>query len=128
VIPHANGTLQLETLLARPGRYAVWVGGSIRGRLSVYVNRTLVGTVERHLQNAGQWLELGTVAIPGGPQRVSLRVSLPKLAPGTGGGVFPLGPLVLQRVGSNRLLEPAVPQALCGRNLDWIEALVRSVR
>jgi hypothetical protein len=87
------------------------------------VDGTHVGTVERQLQNAGQWLELGTVAITAGTHRVSLEVTLPWRSPGTGGGGFPLGPLLLQPAGPSRLAETSSAHSLCGRNLDWIEAL-----
>jgi hypothetical protein len=123
IVPNRSGTLPFEIVLPTRARYRLWLGGSIRGRLSVAVNGSRVGTVARQLQNAGQWLELGTAVIPSGTLQVTIAVSLPKLSPGTGGARFPLGPLLLQPVASGRLLEPPVPTAICGMNLDWIEAL-----
>jgi hypothetical protein len=123
VVPGRSGTIAVEVLVPRNARYAVWVGGSVRGGLTVRVDGTHVGTVERQLQNAGQWLELGTVAITAGTHRVSLEVTLPWPSPGTGGGGFPLGPLLLQPAGPSRLPETSSAHSLCGRNLDWIEAL-----
>jgi hypothetical protein len=123
IVPNRSGTLPLEIVLPTRARYRLWLGGSIRGRLSVSVNGSRVGTVAGQLQNAGQWLELGTAAIPSGTQQVTIAVSLPKLSPGTGGGGVSLGPLLLQPLVSGRLLEPPMPTAICGMNLDWIEAL-----
>jgi hypothetical protein len=123
VLPTRSGTLSLDIAVPRSTRYRLWLGGSIRGRLSVAVNASSVGTVSHQLQNAGQWLDVGTADIPAGTQRVSIAVALPSLSPGTGGGGFPLGPLLLQPTSPSRLLESAAPRALCGRNLDWVEAL-----
>jgi hypothetical protein len=123
VLPTRSGKVSLDIAVPRTARYRVWVGGSIRGRLAVAVEGTRVGSVERQLQNAGQWLQLGAATIPAGRRRVAVVVELPDLSPGTGGGIFPLGPLLLQQEGSNRLLEPSSARALCGRNLDWVEAL-----
>jgi hypothetical protein len=126
VVPSRSGTVSLEIGVPRRARYRVWIGGSIRGRLTVDVNGSRIGSVERQLQSAGQWLDLGARTIPAGTQRVAVRVSVPTLSPGSGGGGFPLGPLLLQPNGSNRLFERPAPRALCGRNLDWIEVLAQS--
>jgi hypothetical protein len=128
VVPTRGGTLSLDIAVPSSGRYTLWLGGSIRGRLAVHLNGARIGSVSRRLQNAGQWLELGTGAIPAGTQRVTISVSLPSLRPGTGGGGFPLGPLLLQPAGSSRFLEPSRSRALCGRNLDWVEALGQPAR
>ena len=121
-VPRRSGTESLAIVVPSSGRYRIWLGGSVRGRLSVAVDGARVGTVQRQLQNAGQWLELGSAALPKGTHRVTVAVSLPMLSPGTGGGLFPLGPLLLEPVAASRVLEPARPKAICGRNLDWIEA------
>jgi hypothetical protein len=124
VLPTRSGTVSLEVAVPRSARYRVWVGGSIRGRLAVGVDGRHIGSVERQLQNSGQWLQVGSATIPAGRRLVDVSVELPAMAPGTGGGSFPLGPLLLQPEGSSRLLEPSSARALCGRNLDWVEALV----
>ena len=123
VLPTRSGTVSLDIAVPRTARYRVWVGGSVRGRLAVAVDGARLGSVERQLQNAGQWLEVGSTTIRAGRRRVDVAVELPAMAPGTGGGIFPLGPLLLQPEGSSRILEPASARALCGRNLDWVEAL-----
>lgn len=122
VIPRRSGTLSLAIGLPRSRRYRVWIGGSVRGRLTVSVDGVRIGTVEHQLQNAGQWLELGGAALSRGTHRVTIAVSLSRLSPGSGGGTFPLGPLLLEPVASSRLFEPAMPWAICGRNVDWLEA------
>jgi hypothetical protein len=123
VLPLRSGKVSLDIAVPRTARYRVWVGGSVRGRLAVAVDGRRVGSVERQLQNAGQWLDLGAATIPAGRRRIELAVDLPSVSPGTGGGIFPLGPLLLQPERTSRLLEPSSARALCGRNLDWVEAL-----
>lgn len=117
--------MTLPIHLQRGGRYRLWLGGSIRGTLRVSVNSKQLGSVSSQLQNAGQWLDLGAVHMHAGGQRVSVVVSLPTPRPGTGGGGFALGPLLLQPEATSRLLQPAGPQALCRRTVDWLEALAR---
>jgi hypothetical protein len=125
VLPARGGTMTLPIHLQRGGRYRLWLGGSIRGTLRVSVNSKQLGSVSSQLQNAGQWLDLGAVHVHAGGQRISVVVSLPASRPGTGGGGFALGPLLLQPEATSRLLQPAGPQALCRRTVDWLEALAR---
>ena len=123
VIPSRSGTQSFSFFVPTTTTYRVWVGGSIRGRLSVAVDGARIGAVSRQLQNAGQWLELDTVTIPSGDHRMTIDVALPTLAPGAGGGGFPLGPLLLEPVTRGQLLELPTAAAGCSMNLDWIEAL-----
>ncbi len=125
VLPGAGGAETLLLDVPRAGDYRVWVGGSVRGKLSAEVDGTRTGEVSRQLQNAGQWLDLGTARLPAGTSRVVLSVSLPALEPGTGSGGFPLGPLLLEPLAPSRLLEPSKPETLCGATLDWVEARAR---
>jgi hypothetical protein len=123
ILPDRTGTLTLVIGVPATAPYRLWIGGSIRGSLSIAVRGSHIGTVTRQLQNAGQWLELGTVKIPQGPQSVTVTVSLPKLSPGTGGRGFPLGPLLLEPVMPSGLVELSAPQTACGTNVDWIEVV-----
>jgi hypothetical protein len=121
VVPSGDGTLAL-TVTAPAGRYRLWLAGSARGRLTVRVDGRPRGRIERQLQNAGQWLELGEVDLADGAHQVELSVSQPRLAPGAGGGGFPLGPALLQPVAARPLLRDKRAEELCGRWLDWVEA------
>jgi hypothetical protein len=122
-VPGRSGTLLLSVDLRSRGRYRLWVGGSIRGTLEAAVDGKKVGHVSSQLQNAGQWLELGSVDLGAGSHLITLAVEVPVLAPGSGGGTFPLGPLLLQPESRLHLFAPSRPRALCGRTLDWVEAL-----
>jgi hypothetical protein len=122
VYPASGGRLELPVSVPRPGRYGIWVGGSVRGRLELRVDGRRVGSIERELNRAGQYLRLGGAELGAGPHVVELRVSTPTLAPGVGGPATGLGPLVLEPRQTDAVL--AVPEAaarsLCGRRLDWI--------
>jgi hypothetical protein len=123
VIPRGSGTAELELVLPQGARYRLWLGGSVRGTVEAAVDGTLVGRVSSQLQNAGQWLDLGSTQLRAGAHRLTLAVALPALRPGTGGGAFPLGPVALQRESRSWLFSPSRPKALCGRTLDWVEAV-----
>jgi hypothetical protein len=122
VLPGQSGTLPLAIALARTARYQLWVGGSIRGKLTASVDGNPVGSASSQLQNAGQWLDLGSVQLRAGTHSVSLAVSLPPLRPGTGSGGFPLGPLLLQPQAPAGLIAPSQATTVCRRPLDWLEA------
>ncbi len=123
VIPSGSGTAALTIRLPRAGPYRLWVGGSVRGTLTAGIDGAKLGRVSTQLQNAGQWLDVGSAALAAGPHRITLTLALPALRPGTGGGGFPLGPLLLQPESGTRLEAPPNAAALCGRTLDWVEAL-----
>jgi hypothetical protein len=57
---------------------------------------------------------------------VRLRYGGPDLHPGSGDPQFPMGPLVLSRTTAAMpisYVQPENARTLCGKSLDWIEAL-----
>jgi hypothetical protein len=127
VAPERSGAVDIPILLRRGGHVRLWVGGSIRGTLSASIDGMRVGTVTSQLQNAGQWLDLGSANVERGAHTVSLAVTLGASRPGTGGDGFPLGPLLLQpqRPASDTVTTAARAAAFCSRSLDWVEILPR---
>lgn len=108
------------------GRYRVWVGGAVLGRLEVRVSGRLAGVTVHELAHAGQWLRFDALELPAGPADVELRytddfrtgrsVPLPLVGPVALTEEEPPPPLV--RVPADRFTE------LCdGRRYDWIEAV-----
>jgi hypothetical protein len=121
VVVNRSGTVDIPIALQYEGRYRIWVGGSVRGRLTARIDGRIAGSVSSQLQNAGQWLELGSAPLTAGGHTISLTVTLPRLMPGTGSDDFPLGPLLLQPQSAQTVIAPARPSGLCGRPLDWAE-------
>jgi hypothetical protein len=121
----SSGMLAKDFSLPQAGRYAVWLGGSFRGRLRLYLDGRLVAEARNRLRPAG-YEPLGAATLRAGVHRLMLRYGGADLHPGSGGYQFGLGPFVLTR-GSDGLPVRYVPSArartLCGRYLDWIEAL-----
>ena len=123
--PTRSGRIDLDLTVPSAARYALWVGGSFRGELSAAVDGRRAGSRRHVLNNAGQYAQFGSVALAPGRHRVTLRYGGPDGRPGSGGLPFPLGPVVLEREGPSRLISvPAARAAsLCGRRLDWVEAV-----
>jgi hypothetical protein len=126
VVPAGRGTLEAEVDVTRTSRYSLWLGGSFRGHLELAVDGTVVGSARHHLNTFGEYTPLGEVRLPAGAHRLTLRYGGADLHPGSGGGAFPLGPLVLSRGDADRpvtYVRPEDARVLCGRSLDWIEAV-----
>ena len=57
---------------------------------------------------------------------MTLHFSGPDLHPGSGGAVFPIGPLVLSTAAGDApvtVVSAARARELCGKRLDWVEAV-----
>ncbi|MDP9223629.1 MAG: hypothetical protein M3P18_07185 [Actinomycetota bacterium] len=123
--PHAGGTLDANVTLTRSARYRLWVGGSFRDRLRLFVDRNPLASLRHRLQNEGQYNDLGEVDLQAGAHDLALRYDESVLPPGAGGFQFGIGPLILTRDTSDTPLtyvSTANARALCGKNLDWVEA------
>jgi hypothetical protein len=124
--PAGGGAARLTLDVPRAGRYSVWLGGSTRGPLSIYLDGRHVGTALLELQEAGQYIPFGTRTLAAGRHTVLLRYGGQGWRPGVGGPPEAVGPLVLQRQAPQPapLARPADrARELCGRTLDWVEGL-----
>jgi len=111
---------------ATRGAYDVWAGGSFLGKVSAAVDGRRVGSARHQLEWTGQYVDLGTVRLRTGDHRVTLSLTTGGWRPGSHGvAPFPLGPLVMAPDAPVRLVSVAPAQAasLCGRRLDWVEAV-----
>jgi hypothetical protein len=119
------GTIVERFTVPRSGRYTLWLGGSFRSRLRLYIDGRLVADARDRLTGAG-YEALGNAVLTAGGHRLVLRYDGADLHPGSGGVQFGLGPVILSR-GPEDIPVVYVPSAaargLCGRDLDWIEAL-----
>lgn len=127
LIPGGPGTARLRLSVPQPGRYGVYIMGSVRNRLTVAIDGAEVGSVEQQLNASRQFLYFGDARLAAGPHTVAIELAGQSLAPGSGGPPEPIGPLVLSPAGARAesLREVPASQAgdLCGAHLDWVEAI-----
>jgi hypothetical protein len=126
VYPEGAGTIRGSVDVARRGNYGIWIGGSFRGGLELIVDGKRVTSPRHELSHAGHFIPLGTVPLKDGEHTITLRYTEPASRPGTRGAPFPLGPIVLARdtIDAPLIRVPAArARELCGRPLDWVEAI-----
>ena len=130
LFPDGAGTLERGIDVPRRGAYAVWLGGGVRTEVDLLVDGREVGSVSDQLENAGQYVELGTARLSRGAHRIAIRFHGPDLAPGSGGTAPPIGAIVFspEDTADTRVLRfsPARARSLCGRRWDWVEAVRRA--
>ncbi len=122
---HGTGTADIPVSLATPGRYSVWVGGSIQNPTTVSIDGHAVGTASNDNQQPGQYIQFGAITLSAGAHRITLHHAANPLAPGSGESDV-VGPLLLAPdVPTPPLVTVPVSAAstLCGRSVSWIEAL-----
>jgi hypothetical protein len=126
--PEHAGSVQLKLQVVMPGRYAVWLGGSFGRGFDVSLDGKPIGAARFMLNNEGQYVRLGEVALGSGTHTAVLHYNHGDLRPGTSDRLRPLGPLVLSPVRppeTVRRLAPRDAGRLCGTRLDWIEVVRR---
>jgi hypothetical protein len=110
----------------REGVYGFWLGGLFRDRFILSVDRRRVGSDADELNSTAQLTPLGQARLGAGDHDLELRRSRRAHAPGGRGPQFlPLHLESGQPASAARLVtvSPVRAQALCGRSLDWIEAV-----
>jgi hypothetical protein len=128
VVPAGAGTIDVSVHVPKSGRYGIWLGGSFRDSLAATLDGRRVFTGRSHLDHAGQYTELADLDLARGDHRIELRYGGPDLHPGSGGAQFEMGPIVLSRATSElpvTYVRPGNARTLCGKSLDWVEALGR---
>jgi hypothetical protein len=127
VYPSSPGTLQAAVSVPATGRYGIWLAGSFRPQIELSVDGRKLATAQNHLNHAGVDTPLGQTELAAGPHSVSLHYGGATLSPGSGGTPLAFGPLVLSRFTAESspvtYLQPARAGSLCGKRLDWVEAV-----
>jgi hypothetical protein len=125
VVPAGSARQSGALTIAKPGLYDVYVRGSFRGRLGVSVDGRRVADDHHRLSHTGQYEPLGTVRLGAGRHDVDIDYSTGALHPGSGGPGPSLGPLYFAPRAADdvQYLPPARAASLCGRALDWVEAV-----
>jgi hypothetical protein len=124
-----SGDLGAQFSTDRPGRYQIWLGGSVRGEIEATVDGRELGSLDGHLANTGEYAQLGDARLSAGPHQLLLRYDSKPLSPGTSTPKelsYPTGPLAVSSTPDDpgvRYVEPDQAGKLCGRDWDWVEAL-----
>jgi hypothetical protein len=125
--PPLSGSLDVATNLPAGGRYTAWLAGDWYGNATVRVDGRKVGSKREELNWPGLFTDLGTIELSPGPHRVRITVDKGGWHPGSGGDSFSFGPLTLSLLDTRRdevdSLPPSQARSLCGRRLDWVEAV-----
>jgi hypothetical protein len=112
---------------SRAGIYGVWVGGSFKSAVGIAVDGRRVGSARDSLNWPDTFTYVGSVRLGPGRHTLRFRYAGPGLQPGSGGTPpFGVGPIVLSPAtedSSISYVTPADARSLCGKSLDWIEAL-----
>jgi hypothetical protein len=127
LVPRGPGEVELQVTAPRGGRYDLYLQGSVRNRLRAFVDGEELGSVSHQLNPAQQFLYFGSRPLRAGVHDVVLSYGGQTLGPGSGGPPEPIGPLVLSPARNQDPPVSTVPASeaasLCGRHLDWVEAL-----
>jgi len=127
LVPSSDGVAEASVEVPTAGAWRVWVGGSVRGRLTVTVDGEDVGSARHQLSNSGLYVDLGAVSLDPGLHQLALAYEGPSVTePGSGNGSPEgIGPVVLAsdaRDYAVRMLPSERASELCGQTLDWIES------
>jgi hypothetical protein len=126
LLPDSAGTASLRIQLPSAGRWHVWLGGSLRGRVDLLVDGQEIGSARNRI-NYGYYIDLGQLDLTSDSHQVELHFHGSDLHPGSAGPAMPVGPLVFSSAGSADETVTYLPASrageLCGRRLDWVEAL-----
>jgi hypothetical protein len=127
VEPTSAGSLEFGVLVPRTGRYGIWLGGTFKSRVRVYIDGKLAASKRGVLEWEPQ-VQLGDTQLSGGTvHQVRIVYDGPSfLHPGSDGLETGFGPFALSSATGNQpvsYVQPAQARSLCGRYLDWIEAI-----
>jgi hypothetical protein len=125
-LPQVTGSVRGTVPVPAPGRYNVWVQGSISRRMTFDVGGRRVGTVADQTGQGATPIAVGAITLPPGPASVDVVRPPADLAPGNPITGDLLGPVVLARSDLPPAIEQLPPgraSALCGRSLEWLEVV-----
>ena len=126
VLPTRPSGVEEAFAVPEAGRYSLWLAGSRRAGADVFMDGQRIASTPAHFDNAAQYSELGTATLGPGVHTVRVEFDRSRLEPGTGGPEYGLGALVVTSADQQRdvtTVEARQAAGLCGRTLDWVEAL-----
>jgi hypothetical protein len=115
----------------RAGRYGIWLGGTFRGLVTATLDGKPVGDGVRDILDwPNTYAELGTATLRPGAHELHLDYHGADWRPGSAGvPEFGLGPIAIGIGTADRAVTYVAPsraRSLCGKSLDWLEAVRRS--
>ena len=113
-------------VVPRRARYEIWIAGSFRGQATVRLDGRRLASDRDELNWTGLSTSFGSADLSPGRHRIEVHVSGPDWRPGTGGTGYGVGGATLSPDDPDRpveLVPPSQARSLCGKRLDWIEAL-----
>jgi hypothetical protein len=133
LIPRSEpGVVSGSVTIARPGRYALEVSGSLSQRFTFAVDGHTVGAVSDETGPPGQLIPVASVTLTAGRHGLSVTRPPANLSPADAPVNQLLGPVILVPEGSSGAgvgtlaeVTPAHADQLCGKPLDWIEIVRR---
>lgn len=109
------------------GDYGVWLGGTFRAQTDVTIDGVRVGGARGQIDWPNTYVQVGTTALGRGNHVLALEYRGSDLRPGSAGvPEFGLGPIAIGVGTADRPVthvSPARARSLCGKSLDWVEAL-----
>jgi hypothetical protein len=121
------GRIQDSVRVRRPGPYELWIGGSFGRGFRVSIDGRPQGSVAYELNGRDQYQSIGGLSLSSGKHVITLVRGGGSLHPGNGGEIRSLGPVVLEPLAARRRTVDFVrardAASLCGRELDWVEAV-----
>ena len=125
--PPLRGTQLLRVNVPVDGVYTAWIAGDWFGNASISIDGHQVGLLREELNWPGLYTDLGSTPLTAGSHLIAVSYEPGGWRPGSGGTPFAFGPAALSRFDDEREavihVAPANAGSLCGRRLDWVEAL-----
>jgi hypothetical protein len=111
------------------GSYGVWIGGTFRPRVDVSLDGRPVGSARNVLDWPSTYVPIGTARLAAGVHTLFFHFGGAGLLPGGAGlAQFGTGPIAIGIGTAERpvtYLRPENARMLCGKRLDWVEAVAR---
>jgi hypothetical protein len=130
--PFSQGTLEGAVKVPAAGRYGAWLGGTFKSGLRLEIDGKRVAEKRHRLNQPGNFEPMGEVELTPGTHRLSIHYDGADLHPGSGGQPYRMGPLVLGTTTAADRPVVRIPasraRTLCGKRLDWIEAIGPATR
>jgi hypothetical protein len=124
--PPLSGPKDVDVDLPQGGSYTAWLGSDWYGNASIAVDGHEVGSKREELNWPGLYTPLGTIHLPAGRHLVTIRYTHGGWRPGSGAKPTSFQSAALSRVDDRERVETvpvSAARSLCGRRLDWVEAL-----